>query len=205
MPDPPKRPAKGVRRQVTTSRHWAELGPLVPWMLQYLQWLAQEPTGLLSVKGLNRGAASGVTWPQKTARASGIARKKIHMDTIRALEQRPDAVEYFEKLRSDLAYRAREMMSQDIGENVEARREGLAHARQEKDHKAIKGYTDWLPDVAFPKKAAGDDAPARVVIVIGSPAVAKQIGQALGTEEDVTDIEYEVIETKLLTDGEDDG
>ena len=31
-----------------------------------------------------------------------------------------------------------------------------------------------------------------------------QIGQALGTEEDVQDIEYEVIETKLLTDGEDE-
>jgi hypothetical protein len=203
MPDPPPRPK--VMRRVTTGIQWAENGPLAPWMHSYLQWLAGEKNGCLSVKGGDPGRRFGVTWSQKTAKANRLSSRKINMKVLRTLEQRADAIAYFEKLRVDLTFRARELMSDDIATNIEARREGLEAARSVQDHKAIKGYTDWVPDVAFPKKALGEDVAPRVIIHLGSKDAARLIGKVLNEPaEEISDIEYEVIEPKQLTDGEEE-
>jgi hypothetical protein len=204
VPDPKRKSPKTTKARITTTRHWAAKGALVPWMLQYLQWLAQQPSGLLSEKNVNRGAGTGVTWSEKTKAASRIARKPIYQEIIRILEQRPDAITYFEKLRADIAFRAREMMSEDIAVNIEARREGLVQAREAQDHKAIKGYTDWLPDVAFPKKSPGEESAPRITIYLGSKEAQALVGKVLAETEDVVDVEWEEIETKQLESGEDD-
>lgn len=224
-----------MKRRVTTGKQWIQKGPIVPWMREYIQWLAQHPSAVLCrprVEGeppLRRGPP---TTAERTAKAGLCARRKITGRMLQDLEKRKDIIEYFEKLRSDAQFMAREMMQRDLAENIEARREGLRQARgyvkvereievndREKvkvveevfkpdavDHRAIKGYTDWVPEVAFPKKT--DQAPAapRITINIGpgNPETKALLGRVLGDEEEIPDVEYEVIEPKQLTDGEDE-
>lgn len=211
----------------TTTKRAITSGPLVPWMYLYLQWLALEPGGELSRPGLNRGAGTGVTWDQKTARAGRIAHRTMSQDSIRVLEQRPDAIAYFEKIRTDLSFRAKELISPDIATNVEARREGLQHARGfvrveverdgqkvieevfsplAVDPKAIEHYTRPVWDLAFPKKSQGDEVAPRITIYLGSKEAQALVGKVLNEPaEEVSDIEFEVIETKLLESGDEDG
>ena len=223
-----------MKRRVTTGKIWIQKGPIVPWMRDYIQWLAQHPSAALSRptggKPVRRGPP---TTPERTAAASKFARRKITGRMLRDLEQRKDIGEYFDKLRADAQFMAREMMQRDLAENIEARREGLRQARGyvkvevehtnpetgEKttemveqfspfavDHRAIKGYTDWVPDVAFPKKTDDKQAAPRITINIGpgNPETKALLGKVLGDEDEIPDVEYEVIQPKQLTDGEEE-
>ncbi len=220
IPDRIKRlPVHGKR--VTTSKEWIAAGPLVPWMLAYLQWVAEQPNAVLSQSGVHKGyTGKGMTTlSEKTAKAGLLSKRRISTTMIRTLEQRQDAIAYVEKLRADLQFRARELMQQDIATNIEARREGLQHARGYYktedgkevysplgvDHKAIKGYTDWVPEVAFPKKAPEEGKQAVIHLHIGSKAAQHLIAKALDEPEDIQDVDVEVLDMKQLTDGGDDG
>jgi len=193
--------------RLTTTKHWIESGPLVPWMMGYLQWLANEPHGVLAQKGAHKGYSGrgGTTISQKTSKAGWLAKRKISQRMIRSLETRPDVVAYFEKLREDVIYRAREMMTQDLAVNIEARREGLEKARADGDIKEVRQYTDWVPQVAFPKKGAETPAAPRMVIHIHGKPAQDLVARALSEPAEIQDVECEVLETKRLTDGEDDG
>lgn len=197
-------PKRAKRKPTTTTKRWVEMGPMVPWMRSYLQWLAIQPGSELVMQGAPRGYRGGsVTTSQKTKMASMYAGRGLSKDTVRLLELRPDVIEYFGKLQADAQFKAKEMLSQDISTNIEARREGLEVARAEKDHKAIKGYTDWVPEVAFPKKAPEEGVKTSVVIHLGSKQAQHLIGKALSGE--IQECEVEIIEPKQLNAGDDDG
>ena len=219
------------RRRVTTGKAWIQKGPIAPWMRDYIHWLVQHPSGVLSrptPKGTPPVRRGPPTVSERTAYASRCARRKITTRMITDLEQRPDIVAYFEKLRADAQFLAREMMQRDLADNIEARREGLRQARGfvkaevehtdpetgEKtvevkeifsafavDHRAIKGYTDWVPEVAFPKKGDGEAKAPRITINIGPGAAHDLIAKAL-SEDEIQDVEFEVIETKQLEAGD---
>lgn len=218
-----RKPAK--RKRVTTTPEYVAKGPLVPWMHRYLHWLAAEPSACLTGQG-----KSGVTLSQKTAQASLVSKRRISTNMIRQFELRPDVLEYFTKLRSDVQFMAKEMLQQDIATSIEARREGLHQARgyvkvekqvevrpgetvttvQEVfsplavDHRAIKGYTDYVVDVAFPKKAPEDGKQASVVIHIGDKTAARLIDNALAQARlpspEVLDVEVEELPPQPKTE-----
>lgn len=223
-----------MKRRVTTSKAWIQKGPIAPWMREYIQWLANHPSAVLSQprpKGTPPVRRGPPTVSERTAAASKFARRKITTRMITDLEQRRDIVEYFDKLRADAQFLAREMMQRDLAENIEARREGLRQARGfvkaevehtdpetgEKtievkemfsafavDHRAIKGYTDWVPEVAFPKKTDDKQAAPRITINIGpgNSETKALLGKVLSEEEDIQDVEFEVIEPKQLEAGD---
>jgi hypothetical protein len=53
-------------------------------------------------------------------------------------------------------------------------------------------------------KVERQESAPRIVIQIGSAEAKKMIDKALSEEEEPQEVEYEIIETKLLEDGEDD-
>jgi hypothetical protein len=218
---------KRKKPRVTTSLTWIQRGPLAPWMYKYLQWLAQQPEAVLSRK-LEPGQRAPLGRPrpytqERTAAASKFACRGITQRMIRELEQRKDAVEYFEKLRADVQFQAREAMKQDVMEGIEARREALQHARAREqpmrapdgtvvvhpdtgkpvmetlppDGKLIDTMTRWIPELAFPKKVDSAEQAPRVVIHLNSgDAKALLLGHTtplLPSGEPATDVDYEVI------------
>lgn len=202
LPDPPNR--KPTKRRVTTSKQWIAVGPLVPWMYAYAQWLVEHPDSALSRKNAPIGyRRSAPTTAERTLAASKFARRKITKISIGVLEQRDDFIGYFEKLRADAQFLAKELFRQDISRNIELRRKGLEAAAMAHDHKSVEHYTRPMVDLAFPKKLAVEEAKARVTInVIGNDAKAL-LGKVLEEDDEVLDVEWEEI-PKQLTDGEED-
>lgn len=178
---------------------------MVNWMRSYLQWLVQQPGSELCLKGaeIGRWRGGSVKIHDKTKMASMYAGRKVSQNLVRLLEQREDVIEYFAKLSVDAQFQAKEMLSRRVAMNVEARDEGLKEARAQKDVKEIRAYTDWVTEVAFPKKAPEEGVKTSVVIHLGSKQAQQLIGKAL--EGQIEDCEVEVLETKALNPGEDDG
>ena len=200
LPDPPKR--KPTKRRVTTSKQWIERGPLAPWMYHYAQWLAEHPGAILARVGLVNHRRSPPTQQDRTAQASRCARRKITRALVVSLERRADFVDYFEKLRADAQFLARELLRGKISKNLEARDKGLDMAVTVSDHKAIEHYTRPFVELGFPKKAEKEDAAPRITINIGSADAKTLLAKVLDEPDEVQDVEYEVIEPHQLTDGD---
>lgn len=212
----------GTKRRVTTCRDWILRGVLAPWMMQYAQWLAQQPGAELSVPG---GRKRGhPTIAERQAVVNKMARRKIQIALVWMLEQRPDFASYFEKMRTDAVFLVKETLKQDLLLNVEARRVGLERASDLQideatgepvrdaqgrrvygpmlDVKEVRQYTEFIPQVAFPKQAPREDAAPRIVIHLGSKDAKALIERALG-EPEIQDVEYEVIESEKPEPGPD--
>jgi hypothetical protein len=187
-------------------------------MLAYAQWLAQEPEAHLAAAGRR-----GVIHPcraERTARANFFARRKIETKTLIALEQRTDFGDYFRKLQEDAQFQVREMMVQDLTLNVQARRVALERAADLKmnedgsvemgkdgrpvfgpmvDVKEVRQLTEFVPALAFPKRVEPELTAPRITIHIGSREAKALIGKVLAeTEEEVSDVEYEVVEPEPI-------
>ncbi len=222
IPGVPFKPRKKPKRKRNTSTtlHWVARpgSQLVPWMYAYGRWLAEQPSAELSRKDAPNGYRRGPpTTSQRTNQASMIAKARINQDIIRALEQRPDFIAYFEKLRSDAQFQAKELMQAELAKNVRARaialdialdmvpdpaRPGEMMPGPNADPKTVESFTRWVTDVAFPKKVADTQAAPRIVINIGAGDAKGLIGKAL-EEDEIADVEFEVVETKMLEAGDD--
>jgi hypothetical protein len=220
LPELPKRPG-GQKRQgkrkprVTTSREWIERGPLAPWMYAYAQWLAEHPEAVLRRPGggqVKRGRPR--TW-ERTAAASRFARRKIRTMAVGLLESREDFRAYFQRLRDDAQFLAREIARQKIAKNLEVRDVALDRAAGrvempdgtvtygKMDVKAVEQFTRPYVELAFPKKLAEEEQKPRIVLHLGSGESKKLLG--LAETDDIQDVSFEVIETpKLLEGGEED-
>ncbi len=221
IPGIPFKPRKKPKRKRNTSTtiHWVARAdsPLVPWMYAYAHWLAEQPAAELSRKNAPNGYRRGPpTTFQRTARASLLSKAKINVSIIQALEQRQDFIAYFEKLRSDVQFRARELMQAELANNVNARKMALNVALDlvpdpdrpgemkpgpNADPKTVESFTRWVTDVAFPKKAASEERAPKIVINIGAGEALGLIGKAL-EEDEITDVDFEVVETKMLEAGD---
>lgn len=213
------KPQKRLARK-TTSKHWIERGPLAPWMHAYLQWLAGHPEATLSRAMIN-GERVGRRFPstiERSVMVNKLARRKIPVTSIQVLERRPDSVAYFEKLRSDAQFLAKEIARKSIAKNLEVRDLALDRASGKiempdgsvtygtMDIKAIETFTRPFVDMAFPKKAEAETVSPRITINIGagSPETKALLARVLG-EEDIPEIEYEIIPPKRIEgDSEDD-
>lgn len=208
------------RSRRTTLPGWIERGKLAPWMNAYALWLAKQPQAELSrLKGEGGSRCHQPTSVERIAAASKFAARRIDREKITLLERRDDFRTYFEQLRADHQFFAQEQMRDDITENIDARRHGLRKAADRKeddkgvvtfgddvDHRAIERYTNWVPQIAFPKKIEKAPAPQRFTInLFGMPAEQKKLLLKAVTEEEPEALEYEIIPNdKILTDGRDD-
>lgn len=190
-----------------------ERGPLAPWMKLYLCWLAQIPTGVLTRPrvGKERIMRGPPTVIERCVQASRFACTRMHGSHIRALELRPDAIEYFAKVQGDHQYRAREIAARAITLNLEAREAGLKKALDltpdgkpgaNLDHKAVEQYTRPYLDYALPKREEKEVTRTRITINLTGGLDAKQImGKVLEQEEEGLD--YEILDNpKLLESGD---
>jgi hypothetical protein len=189
-------------------------------MVLYARWL-------VSFHGseLARPAGEGVRGsytPNNAARvaaATRFAHRRVDRERVTLLERRAEFRDYFEKLRSDAVFHAKELANEDLVENFEIRRAGLRKAAGRKedpetgevtyevaDVKAIEHYTRPYLELAHPKKPLPEGTVPRIVINIGSgsPEAKRLWGKVLNEKEELDEISYEVIETKLLEDGDDD-
>ena len=196
-------------------KRWVENGPLAPWMVRYTQWLAAYPGAELT--GTHEDYRSRYpTGDERAARASEYSGRVVQRQLVALLEKRKDLREYFDKLRTDAVYHAKELARNQVARNFRAREMALDKALDlqpdgklgpEADVRAVETFTRPFVELAFPKKTEGDKAPQRVVInLIGMPAEQKKMLLSGVTEPEEDDtIDYEIIENeKLLTDGEDD-
>lgn len=203
----------------TTSKAWIERGPLAPWMLGYAQWLAQHPEATLSVArvGKERWYRPPPKAAERSAKANKLARRVIPMNWLTLLERRPDFVDYFEKLRADAQFLARELARQHIAKNLEVRDVALDRASGlivmpdgtksygAMDYKAVETFTRPILEMAFPKKVDSAPQAPRVTINIGGASAETRalLARVLETpDEEISDVEFEVIETKQLDAGE---
>jgi hypothetical protein len=213
IPLPHRKKAK-VRR-VTTSIEWIERGPLAPWMYSYCLWLAQDPNAVLVKPDGHRLRRHGPTTQERTAKAGLLSKRKIPQRYIRALESREDFRAYFDKLRADHAFLAREHAKQKIVKNLEMRDLALDRAtgrvempdgtvkHGEVDIKAVEQLTRPYVELAFPKKEPEGEKAPRVVIHLGGQALQQLMGAPQQVE--ATDVEFEVLENpKALESGEED-
>lgn len=185
-----------------TSKRWVEHGPRCQWMESYIQWLAGEPGAELT--GTDTKYRSRYpTSDERAAKASFFAKRPIQRQLIVLLERRPDIRDYFDKVRGDTQFHARELAKAQIARNFELREKGLELAYQMGDHKSVEHYTRPYVDHGMPKKV--NDAPQapRVIIQIGSSDAQKLIGRVL-KEDAPQEIEYEVLDVKQLGPGEED-
>jgi hypothetical protein len=212
MPEPRKR-AKMAR--VTTSKRWIDMGPLVPWMHRYALWLAEHPDAWLTEKGGKGGYRGYPTRAQRTAKASAEAKRKISGPLCQRLEQRDDFRAYFQKLREDAAFKAKQVADRDIVFNLEARGAALRSVANKvtmpdgterwvvDDPKIVEQMTRPYLELAYPKKGAETEKPPTIVLHLGSGDAKKLLG--LTSEPEAVDVEYEIIENeKLLEAGDDD-
>ena len=194
-----------ARKRVKTSKRWVETGPLAPWMQLYAQWLAGEPGAELAGERGGEGyRARHPTNPVRASKASFFAKRVVQTELVRKLEKRADFRDYFEKLRADTAFHAKELAREQIAANFEARANGLHWAVQARDIGQIEKYTRPYVDHAFPKKVDHDrlEMP-RVIIQVGGKEAKRLIAEALADDQKaIPEVEYEVIETKRLTEGE---
>ena len=218
VPYEPRKSPKNPRSRVTTSLGWIERGPLAPWMYRYAMWLAEHPDAVLSTPGFRGGQRGHPTVSERTAKASLEAKRRIRTRAITTLEQRPDFRAYFEKLRGDVAFLAREVARKRITKNLEARDAALdaAAGRIEMpdgttryivaDVKAVEQLTRPYLELAFPKKEREGEQKPTVVIHLGGKDAARALGlTAEGLLSEASDVEYEVIPNeKRLESGEEE-
>jgi hypothetical protein len=192
---------------------WMQMGPLSPWMMSYCQWLVGYPGAELSKKGVYRSRLpSGL---ERQAKMEALTHRSIRPEYVAHFEKRADVAEYFDKLRADAAFHARELAKDQVAANLEARAVALERASgrvvmpdgtvkyAEMNLSEVRQLTAPYLDLAFPKVEKGGEKAPRIVIQIGSPEAMKQIKAAL--EEDVVDGEFEVEELpKQLPAGEEE-
>lgn len=215
MDKKPKKPRKPPDRRprITTSNEWIQRGPLVPWMHKYICWLAEQPEAMLSLRGSEGNRKRGRPYVSERAiKCTMFAGRRILRQYVTALEQREDVVEYFNRLRSDAQFKARELAIQTITRNLEAREAGLAKALDE-EHKGegmdpalVERFTRPVIDWALPKVRDAAEQPKAPVITInllGNLDAQKLLGRVLAeTDADDLPLDYEIIETKELESGE---
>lgn len=200
------------RPRITTSAEWIERGPMVPWMHKYVCWLAEQPDAMLAVHegegNRRRGRPYGA---ERAVKCSIFAGRRIAPQHLTKLEHREDVVAYFNKLRSDAQFKAREMALQTITRNLEAREKGLskaldeAHSGEAMDAALVERYTRPVIDFALPKikeQSEEQRAPRITINLIGNQDAQKLLGQVLSGEVDDEPLEYEAIEVKELGDGD---
>lgn len=176
---------------------------MVPWMQLYGQWLAGEPGAeLAGIREKGGYRARHPTQLIRANRASYFARRVVQPELVRLLEKRADFRDYFEKLRADTAFHAKELAKEAITRNFEVRSQGLELAAEGKDIRMMEMYTRPYLEHAFPKQKNESVEMPRVIIQIGSKEAQRLIASALAPDEELPEVEYEVIETKRLTDGE---
>jgi hypothetical protein len=180
-------------------------------MLLYAQWLVQHPEAeLTAAKGEKAKRSHHPTSLERQAKATTFARRRIDRRLITLLERREDFRSYFEKMRADAQFLARELLQADVAENVEARRIGLRKAVDRKvddqgnvtygdnvDHAAVERYTHPFVDLAFPKKIEREQQAPRITIHL-SPDQHKAL---LAKPDDILDVEWEEIPREQITDG----
>jgi len=186
-----------VKKPTTTSKDWIERGPLVPWMFKYVCWLAEQPEAELSAprtsgkfRKRSRPYAS-----ERAAKATSLAHRRIPQQYITKLEQREDVIEYFNRLRTDAQFKARELVIATIQRNLDLRDKGLSMAEEAGDYRAIETFTKPFVDLALPKQQQPTEQKPRITInLIGNQDAQKLLGKVLADEPD--EVDFEVIETK---------
>jgi hypothetical protein len=189
---------------------------MAPWMRLYVQWLVSQPGAELT-KGAGSYRSRYPTAVERAARASFFAKRPVQDDLVRLLERRKDIRDYFDKVGSDVDYHTKELAKQEVAENFEIRRAGLhkAAGRVEKDGvvsydvvdlKAIEHYTRPFVERGIGKKVDHDAPVAKYTInLFGVPAEQKRLLLSGVTEpEELDEVEYEVIESEKITEGDDD-
>jgi hypothetical protein len=173
-------------------------------MKQYAQWLAGEPGAELT--GSRPGYRARHPMAEvRAAKASFCAHRTVQAELVRKLEKRADFRDYFEKLRADTQFHAKELVQRQIPRNFELRAEGLEMAYRAGDYSQIRHFTEPFIAHAVPKmKVERQESAPRIVIQIGSAEAKKMIDKALSEEEEPKEVDWEVVETKLLEGGEDD-
>ena len=174
-------------------------------MKQYARWLAGYPGAELT--GMRPGyRARHPMGAVRAAKASFFAHRTVQEQLVRQLEKRVDVREYFEKLRADTAYHAKELARDQIARNFEAREQGLEMAVKAEDHKAVEHYTRPFVEHGFPKKERDEAGVQKVVInLFGATPEQKAMVLKAMAGEPVEELEYEIIPNdKLLGDGSDD-
>jgi hypothetical protein len=188
-------------------------------MFLYARWLAAIPGAELSKPAGNgpRGSYKPSN-AERVAAATKFAHRRVDHERVTLLERRGEFRDYHAKLLADAAFHAKELANQDIVENFEIRRAGLRKAAGRKvredgsvvyeveDAKAIEHYTRPFLELAFPKKKDGDAPVAKYTInLFGVPAEHKRLLLSGVTEpEELDEVEYEVIESEKITEGDDD-
>ena len=197
---------------------WIEQGPLTPWMYAYAQWLVGENGELSAEKGSYR--ARHPTGEVRSVKASSLAGRKVPRQHVARLEKRQDFRAYFQKLQQDAAFLAKELARQQIAANLEARAVALERASGrlkmpdgtvkylEMDIGEVRQLTAPFVELAFPKKEQAAEQRQVIVLQIGGEArklIEEAVAGAIeGPREAVEGEDYEVIERKQLTDGEED-
>jgi hypothetical protein len=185
-------------------------------MVKYLQWLVSIPGAeLKGTKGEFRARVPKAI--EREAMMQKLTGRQIPKRYVYMLESRPDVREYFDKLRADAAFHARELAKDQVAANLEARAEALKRASgriempdgtvqyAEMNLSEVRQLTAPYLDLAFPKVEKSGAAAPRIVIQIGSDTAMKQIKAVLEEEEDVVDGDFEVEELpKQLPAGEED-
>jgi hypothetical protein len=183
-------------------------------MAKYCQWLASIPGAELSGSEEEYRSRTPKSI-EREAMVGKLTNRTIPRQYIRLLEQRPDVRAYFDKIRADAAFHARELAKDQVAANLEARAEALKRASgriempdgtvqyAEMNLSEVRQLTAPYLDLAFPKVEKGGERAPRIVIQIGSPEAMKQIKAVI--EEDVVDGEFEVEELpKQLPAGEEE-
>ena len=225
MGDEKKKPAskgKALARRTTTPSGIERVAEMQPWMERYALWLASEPEAELArPKGEGGKRGHAVPVAERIIKARAFSGRPMDKDKIRLLEQRPDVREFFEKVRTDAQFHAKELATRLIAQKFEARELGLqkaldkqidpvtgkAFAGPEADVKAIEHYTRPAWELAFPKKAnEGAVPPPRIIInLAGMSDERKKLWLSGITEpEEPDDVEWEIIASPKDTDGDND-
>lgn len=212
MSNKPAKNPRDKRPRVTTSKEWIEHGALVPWMFKYLNWLAEQPDAMLAIPAGEGNRKRGRPYAsERAAKCTILAGRRILKQSLTKLEQREDVIAYFNRLRSDAQFKARELALATITRNLEARELGLAKALDEENKGAgmdltlVERFTRPIIDFALPRIKDTPEAPKAPVItinLIGNHDAQKLLGRVLAETTDDDPLDYEIIETKQLESGE---
>jgi hypothetical protein len=160
------------------------------WGRLYAQWLVKHPDAELTRShgaGYRRRRPSNA---ERVDKLSQVLGRRIHPEWVRFLEKRADFAAYFERLRDDPRFLARELSRQRIAESLRTRSAALAEAQRTGDIDAIEKHTRWVVELAFrPQRPRRKQTPP-ITIQIGTPAPLP----TNVVEIEVNDVEHEVVQ-----------
>jgi hypothetical protein len=186
------------------TKRWVEGGPLPRWMRLYALWLTGRGGELSGTKEEYRGRFP--TSDERSGRATELAGRPVLPQLVALLEKRKDFKEYFELLQADSTFLAKELVRQRIPKNFEARDRGLDLALRAEDHKSIEHYTRVFVEHGMPKKVEGEQQATRYTINLfgATPEQKKMLLSGITEPEEPDEVEFEVIESEKIDNGEDD-